>query len=146
MRVLVRVYRHVEADLKQAVIDAFRIVEEESVGRDFFDVVEEYTERYKGTSGILLEIIGVEEKSKEEKYLYAYTTLKAPLIFPRPALLKRLWLIARSGKGELTLQRQLAVREKLYVHVGRVRVSSDGVWAVIVETDKGARLVKPRQG
>ena len=144
-KIVVRVYRAKDVNIGPIKVRAYILEKEISTSGDFFDVYTDTVERYKNTEGVIVEVVGYSKDGKEE-YVAIYTVDKGKLLFQRPAKLKKVVLI--DEKQATTLSPQPLNRmasytpsEDVYVYLGEI-ASEKPVWGVLVETDKGSRLVK----
>ncbi len=144
-RTVVRVYRRVVLRLGPVQLEALRLEREEEAKGHPFDVLTDYAERFRETPDAVVEVVELDDKG-EEREAAAYTAAeKLPLLFPRPARLRRVYIIdeaAASSNAPQPLERlpSYAPSGEYYVYAGRVAVEGGG-YAVLLETDMGSRLV-----
>jgi len=105
--------------------------------RDFLEVLAEYSERYKNDRSTLVVVSVVDEKGNvmEEAAVYNGNGM---LLFPSPAGLERIVVVRLVGDKQL--RDEYEVTGPYHVYMGDISVSN-GVSAVILVTDKGARPV-----
>jgi len=149
-RTLVRVYKRTVLRLGPVQLDTLRLYRVEEARGHPFDVLTDYAERFRGTPDAVVEVVELDEKG-EEREVAAYTSAEGlPLLFPRPARLRRVYVIddvAASSNAPQPLERMpsYAPSEEYYVYVGRIAVEKDA-FAVLLETDMGTRLVLLERG
>ena len=147
-RVYVRVYKANVVRVGAVEITALKLERTVDVGdSDVFDVLTEYSERYSNTPDAVVEVVEVNERTREEKRVAVYTPSRGQLLFQRPALLRRIILLdertaSHSTPTPLEALEKLAPGGEVYVYSGTVKLFKP-VWGVLLETDKGVRFLRP---
>jgi hypothetical protein len=137
--ILVRILKPEALKRGSVELTVYKVYSEQKVeGREFLDVVAEYSERYKNSRDTLVIVSRVDDKGNvvEEAAIYNGNGL---LLFPSPAQLKRIIVVRSIGDGR-QLRDEYEISELYYVYMGEIKVS-DAVSAVILVTDKGARPI-----
>lgn len=148
-KLFIRYYRRSSLRLGPVSLDVYTLdrVEERS-GGDVFDVYADVAERYKSTPGVAVEIVREESERgvTVEREVAMYTADGGEVLFHRPARLLRLVLVppgeADTGPNGVEVDKLPAYRPsgEVYVFLGSVR-SEKPAWGVLLETDKGSRMV-----
>ncbi len=144
-RTVARIYRARYVNIGPVKVRVYVLEKETSINGDFFDVYTDIVEHYKNTDGVIVEVVKYSKDGKEE-YVAVYTIDKGRLLFQRPAKLKRIVLIDEKQATALLPQpldraSSYTLSEDVYVYLGEI-ASEKPVWGVLIETDKGSRLVK----
>jgi len=151
LRVVIRYYRRSLERIGPILLEAYRLErKEERTQGDLLDIVSELSERYANTPDALVEAVLLDSRG-EERGALAYTAGGAQqLLFPRPARLLRIYLVddtAVSVQAPQPVDRlpSYTPREEVYVYAGSVGAENPKVVGVLLETDKGTRLLMLHQ-
>ena len=151
-RVRVRVYKADTLSMGPLEMRVFRLEQVIDLGSgvDVFDVLTEYSERYSNTPEAVVEVVEMNERTREEKRVAVYTSGKGKLLFQRPALLRRAAIIdgktaSHASPTPLETLETVTPKGEVYVYVGDIK-SSKPVWGVLLETDKGVRFIRLARG
>ncbi len=147
-RLVVRFYRRRTVRLGPVALEAYTLERVEELEGDIVEFMGEVSERYRGSPEWAVE--AAEVQGREERRVAVYTSGGGPLLFPRPALLKSVTVLdaAAVSASPQPLHRMPRYQPpgELYVYTGSLAVEMPGVYAVLLETDKGLRLVRPGEG
>lgn len=143
VRVVVRVLKPQKVRRGPVELTVYTVEREERIdGRDFLDVVAEYSERYRSDRESLVVISVVDDKGNvvEEAAIYNGDGM---LLFPSPAVLEKIVVVRRVGDN--LVREEYSVDRSYYVYMGDASFS-DNVEAVVLVTDKGARPLSKGRG
>jgi|GEM_PF-3735567 len=145
MRVIVRYYKKRDARIGPVLLEAYELYRSEEKSGEPADILTELAERYANTPDVVVEVVAMDVRG-EERAAYAYTSGKGELLFQRPARLRRVYVIdelAVSSQSPQPLDKlpSYTPGSEIYVYIGRVAVENPKAKALLLETDKGTRVV-----
>lgn len=137
-----RLYHAFDASIAGVRLTLLRLEKEIELGStEVLDAVSDLRERYANTPGYVVEVVRYNKRG-EEVEASVFATVVGTVLFPRPARLIVVRVIEEELRGSRPLQPLPAVKPpgELYISLGRIELP-EGVWGVILETDRGVRLV-----
>ncbi len=145
VKVYIRLYRESLYRAKNLELKVLRLYrqEEARVSRhsDVVELLAELSRRYASEASLIEVMLKWHDGSERVLSSYTESVTRSPreLLFPEPAKLVRIGLVY-SNTTSLPNIEWHHVKDDVYVYEGEIKVP-DGVKAVIIETDKGLRVI-----